>query len=982
MKFFLLVFLTLSLYAQHTPLKKVSLQLLWLDQFQFAGYYMAKEKGFYKDAGFDVAFKKVDSSEDPMQDVIEGKTTYCIGRASLVRYDSKGKDIVFLATIFQSSPDVLLTLKSSGIEGVKEFSGKTLMQEKDLLQSASIAAMMSSRGVNPESIKRVENTYNIQDLVNKKVDIYSAYISNEPFLLDLQGVEYNMISPQKDGLDFFSDILYTSKKNSDTNHAEVAKFKEASLAGWSYAFSHIEESVDLILRKYNTQNKSRAALTYEAVALKKLAYFNTDTLGKINTQTLHRIYDIYKILGVASSSLDIDSLVFHTNQLLFTQEEKDYLKVHGAISFCTQPNALPYSSTTDGKFEGIGAGILELISQKTQLHFDLVPTKEWSESLKKAVNKECDILPLAAYAPSRAKYFNFTDSYYHEPIVIVTKSEENYILNVESVLDKQFSVVKGNAFIELLQNSYPSLNFVEVGSTAEGFALVEQGKVFGHIDIMMSSAYILQKLSKLTLKIAGQFPQNVKVAFAVRKDDPMLYSILNKTVQQLSTRDIQGILNKWVGINYTTKESIPYLREMIAFFLLVILFLFYKEYYLKKKNKELESLKSQLVLVNKQLETEVYDATKNLEKAQSIAKVGSWILDLQSEELQWSEETYRIFGVDAGLKEDLLEIFQSRIDPEDRESVSSSFRIAVAEKKEYLCNHKILLENGELKYVRERAQISYSKAGPPLLAYGTVQDITSSVLKEQEIKKKDKYLLHQSRLAQMGEMLSMIAHQWKQPLSAISSTEITLKTVIELEKYDLSKENERRDFLEFLDGKLDKIALYVQNLAQTIKDFSDFYKPGKESEYISLDSVILKANELIKDDFTVNKIELLFDLKTPRVVKLYENEFMQVVINLLTNAKEQLIEKEVEDAKIVLKSYEEDNLLVITVEDNAGGVPNDIIHSIFNPYFSTKLEKNGTGLGLYMCKMIISEYHDGDISVKNTEQGARFTIKLKTDEKK
>ena len=246
-----------------------------------------------------------------------------------------------------------------------------------------------------------------------------------------------------------------------------------------------------------------------------------------------------------------------------------------------------------------------------------------------------------------------------------------------------------------------------------------------------------------------------------------------------------------------------------------------------------------------------------------------------------------------------------------------------------------------------------------------------------ELKRKDAFLLHQSRLAQMGEMLSMIAHQWKQPLSAIASIEIMIRTTLELSKYDLSKEDEREAFLAFMRVRLEKIALYVKNLSNTIKDFSDFYKPNKLAQHASVDALILKAYELMKDMLSSNLITIDFNLHATTEIEVHENELIQVVLNLLQNAKDQLLEKKISKGWIKVDSYEEEEYIFVRIEDNAGGVPEELLESIFDPYFSTKLEKNGTGLGLYMCKMILTEYHDGDISVQNSADGAIFTIKIK-----
>jgi signal transduction histidine kinase len=288
------------------------------------------------------------------------------------------------------------------------------------------------------------------------------------------------------------------------------------------------------------------------------------------------------------------------------------------------------------------------------------------------------------------------------------------------------------------------------------------------------------------------------------------------------------------------------------------------------------------------------------------------------------------------------------------------------------------MDDGSVKHIDVHCETIYDD-GLALISYGTVQDITQSVLLEKEMKEKDALMLHQSRLAQMGEMMSMIAHQWKQPLSAISATQITLKAVIELEKYDLSDKHDRENFLNFLKKHLDKIALYVQNLSKVINDFSNFYKPNKDSKQLDLDSVVLKAYELIRDSLISCTIDVDFDLNSKSLITIHENEFIQVVLNILNNAKDQFSQKGIFNAKIHIRTYETDKEVVLEIQDNAEGIEDDVIEYIFDPYFSTKLDKNGTGLGLYMSKMIISEYHNGDISVRNSSDGAIFTIKIKKD---
>ena len=677
-----------------------------------------------------------------------------------------------------------------------------------------------------------------------------------------------------------------------------------------------------------------------------------------------------------SETLDDANHCDSTKERIFSAKQRAYLKEKKVIRYCTQPDSLPYSSIEKGKFIGIGAGIIDLASKKSGIAFRLVPAKTWKESITKAVHRECDILPIASDAPSRRKYFSFTHSYYKEPLVLVTAKKTKYILNLDTILDKKFVAIGGHSYIEQLKQRYPEIRVDSVKTAQEGLALVESGKYYGYIDVLMSAAYAMQKGSMLNLKIATQFDMGIAVSFGVRNDDAMLLSIMDTIAKDISKGELQGIINRWISVNYTEPPGFKYLKELLFGIGIVLLLILFRAYLLKRKNRELELLKEELVLLNEKLESKAYTAILDLEKAQEIAKVGSWILHIPEEDLHWSKETYRMFGFAPDSVANLYEQFQASIHPDDVQLVFDAFEKALKDREEYICPHRIVLPNAEIKYVNERARITFGTAGNPLIAYGTVQDVTEIVLKERALKERDMFLLQQSRLAQMGEMLSMIAHQWKQPLSSIAATEIMIKTVVELEKYDLAQESEREEFTTFLMERLEKIALYVQNLSQTISNFSQFYKPNSASEHLSVDSAIKKADALIAESMQANTIALVYDLHADIKIDMHENEFMQVILNLITNAKEQLLEQQIAEAKIVVRTYSDNQSIVIEVEDNGGGIDASIIKKVFNPYFSTKLEKNGTGLGLYMSQMIIKKYHNGKIAVKNTKEGACFSIRL------
>ena len=420
----------------------------------------------------------------------------------------------------------------------------------------------------------------------------------------------------------------------------------------------------------------------------------------------------------------------------------------------------------------------------------------------------------------------------------------------------------------------------------------------------------------------------------------------------------------------------------LIFLIFVIMVFFYRQYLLKGKNEELEKLQDKLIELNHVLESKVVRANDDLQKAQEITKIGSWILDVLTNDLRCSLQTFKIFEIDIKDHNHLYDEFINRVHPEDRNRVKRVYKKSLIDKQNYKQNYRLLMKDGSIKYILEHCETSFNKDGEALVSYGTVQDITEAVEQKMKIEAKERQLLHKFRLIQMGEMLSMIAHQWKQPLGSISASQISILSAIDLEVYDLDDKKQREEFLKFSRLKLNKIATYVRNLSQVISDFSDYYRPAKKSQEVIFDSVVLKSKTLFIDMLKSSKIEVNLDLDTNCGVYVHESELMQVILNIVTNARDQFVDKEIKDAKIEIRTYKDGNNVFIEISDNAGGIDEEIINKIFDPYFSTKLEKNGTGLGLYMSRSIVEDYHSGSIDVFNIENGVTFRIRISTERRK
>ena len=243
-----------------------------------------------------------------------------------------------------------------------------------------------------------------------------------------------------------------------------------------------------------------------------------------------------------------------------------------------------------------------------------------------------------------------------------------------------------------------------------------------------------------------------------------------------------------------------------------------------------------------------------------------------------------------------------------------------------------------------------------------------------EMREKDKMLMAQSKQAVMGEMIEMIAHQWRQPLTAIGmiSNNIAMEVILE----ELNPTTLQED--------LHAINAQVNYLSTTIDDFRNFFKESKERVNVSSMSILKSINSLVYHQLKSQNISISIKECQDKELFLYKNELMQAILNLISNAKDALLEKTdmQEKKRIILSCKSNAKYFEIVVEDNAGGIPDEIISKIFNPYFSTKKEKNGTGLGLYMSKIIIQEHLLGKLSVENDKDGAHFYIKIPLKENK
>ena len=294
-------------------LDKVTLQLKHTHQFQFAGYYAALEQGYYRDAGLDVRILEGADGNVPEHAVLSGAGVYGVGNSSLLLARLAGKPVVVLGVIFQHSPYALAMRQSGPEPDIHRIVGRRAMigsLTDEMTNADELLAYLKKEGIPLSSFRRVEHSFNPDDLVSGKVDAMSVYTTNEPDLFDRVGFPYDIYSPRAAGIDFYGDNLFTSERELADHPARAKAFRAASLRGWQYAMSHQEEIVDLIFNKYSRRN-DRQHLLYEARQMVPLVQPVLVEIGYMNPQRWRHIADVYADLGMLKPGAAFDGFMYN-----------------------------------------------------------------------------------------------------------------------------------------------------------------------------------------------------------------------------------------------------------------------------------------------------------------------------------------------------------------------------------------------------------------------------------------------------------------------------------------------------------------------------------------------------------------------------------------------------------------------------------------------------------------------------------------------
>lgn len=284
----------------------VTLQLKWRHQFQFAGYYAAMARGYYRDAGLEVRLLEAEPGHDPVEAVLQGRADFGVGTSELVLLRGRGEPVVVLAAIFQHSPLILLARKTQAVADLQALHDQPVMIEP---QSAELLAYFRNEGVDPAQLHLVKHTFEVRDLIAGRVAAMSAYATDEPFQLRLAGVDCLTFTPRAGGIDFYGDNLFTTEAQIRAHPERVRRFREASLRGWDYALAHPEEIIALIRREYGPR-KGVDHLRFEAEQTAQLMHPGLIEVGHMNPGRWRHIADTYAEFGMLPRDFDLAGFLY------------------------------------------------------------------------------------------------------------------------------------------------------------------------------------------------------------------------------------------------------------------------------------------------------------------------------------------------------------------------------------------------------------------------------------------------------------------------------------------------------------------------------------------------------------------------------------------------------------------------------------------------------------------------------------------------
>ncbi len=559
-------------------LRKVSLRLQWKHQFEFAGFYAAREQGYYRDAGLDVEIREYEQGVDIVDEVLSGDATFATHYSSIIKDWMNGKPLFFLANYMKRSPLALVTRPD--IYFPAELKGKRVMGEPGELASSNFMRMFSRFNMTRDDFITVPHTFDIDTFINGEVDAMTVFLTNEVHSLAKRRVPFNILDPNNFGVPFYDINVFTSKAFHDADPMTAAAFVEASNKGWRYALENPDELVDLIKAKYDSQKKSRESLAFEARETRRFVQPGVYPLGSIDPTRFNAIQEVFVENGLAEEIRDPTPSILQGSLLMssigggagasegsgvsLSREEKDWLAAHSVIPIGAD-GAWPPIDFVDpqGGHVGIVADYLDLLEKRLGVTFRVEPGPTFKEMLNRVKTGDLKVGAPISRKKDRTDHLYFTEPFFDVRYAVTTRDDFREISGLADLVGATVAIENGYFLMGKLREDHPGVRLLPVEDTRAALQAVSWGKADAYVGNQAVAQWIAREAQLSNLKSVADsgYPPNPQ-RFAVHKDPEWapLVEILNKGLASISLIERQEIAQRWIGATRRVRKPASALK--------------------------------------------------------------------------------------------------------------------------------------------------------------------------------------------------------------------------------------------------------------------------------------------------------------------------------------------------------------------------------------------------------------------------------------
>jgi len=560
----LLLFSFIILFAN----QKISVQFEWKHQFEFAGFYAAKEQGYYDNIGLDVEFKEVTPSLNISDEIIAGNSEFGISSSSLILDKLQQKPVVLVASYFKQN--VLALVVSPKIKTIKDLQNKKIMATKYEFEQTSLAVMLKEHNLTPDKYTLIKQDFGVEKFINGEIDAMSVFVTNQLYLLDKKNIPYNLLNPSDYGIYSYDGELFTSEKFAKKNPQLIYNFTQATNRGWEYAFAHKREIVELIHTRYNS-SKSSQALMYEANSIQKLFKTNLFQIGSIVPELVELNAVIYKKLGLVSGDVAIKKILSNyifnynydtpsNNEINFTDKELQYLKNHKTISIANEMDWAPFDYNEFGKAKGMSIEYIQLLLQKLDLKYRFVNGYTWSQLLKRFEEQKIDIIPAFYKSKERESFTLFTTPYHQGELALYVLKKNYRQPSSVDLKNKKIGIEESDASMSIVQKYFSNSKIIESVNSSTLFQNLLEKRVDAIVCNPLLAKHYLQTTGITNIKkvkkieLTPQEHQLISLHIGVNSQEPLLHSLLQKAINSLTQSEIESLQNRWIKEKQSSKS--------------------------------------------------------------------------------------------------------------------------------------------------------------------------------------------------------------------------------------------------------------------------------------------------------------------------------------------------------------------------------------------------------------------------------------------